>query len=590
MLFERGVTMKNYTLSNWDINIAKKGLLFFAETAEEMLFHHSHDSFKVPTLNFKFLCYDIVTTIQGIEEEKLDAGNLYPLIDELMISYQRDPVIKQLYGEKIDNIFDQKNEHGAYVNTFKDICKDRTSDTTRTRLRKTLYFLIEDMNNDDKYYKAILKSLSTLVNEDYDISNSTEIYSLTQTLLSELINRGYSIEFLYSTVTEQFFSEQAISNATVAFESFINIFTFEEKKYAVYFPIPSSIKDDLIDCFNLEIADNVFEMFNNQYPYVGKQIVSEMDPELARSCVTKIVEVFLSIVQYDKHNDKSFKIRHSEVVDIETHKCFYLKEPMPAILRGRREREKTISRDFCPHHIKNLLNAISLHSSAMKSKDINNQFLSLWTAIEVLVPVERKGSFSRINQISNALSTVMSITYLRALLSHLNDDLHIIKETYESCIVDIDADPIFALACILSKPEHANRIAILTDALESYPILKYRLSKYEKLLKDPVQYKKYYDSHSQRIRQQTMRIYRTRNMIVHDGSHSVYIELIIQNLHFYLDTLIDTIYASQKQGYENIHSIFKSMGETEKRFINIFDESSFNDKSLKLLCSINNLY
>lgn len=582
--------MKNYTLSNWDANTTKKGLLFFAETAEEMLFHHSHDSFKVPTLNFKFLCYDILTTIQGIEEEKLDTGNLYPLIDELMISYQRDPIIKQLYGEKIDNIFDQKNEHGVYVNTFKDICKDRTSDTTRTRLRKTLYFLIEDMNNDDKYYKAILKSLSTLVNEDYDTSNSKEIYSLTQTLLSELINRGYSIEFLYNTVIEQFFSEQAISNVTVAFDSFINTFTFEKKKYAVYFPIPGSIKDDLVECFNLQIADNIFEMFNNQYPYVGKQIVSEMDPELARSYVTKIVEVFLSIVQYDKHNDRSFKIRYSDVVDVETKKCFYLKEPVPAILRGRRERERTISQNICPHRIKNLLNAISLHSSAMKSKDINNQFLSLWTAIEVLVPVERKGSFSRINQISNALSTVMSITYLRTLLSHLYDDLQVIKETYKSCIIDIDADPIFALACILSKPEYANRIAILTAALESYPILKYRLSKYEKLLKDPAQYKKYYDSHSQRIRQQTMRIYRTRNMIVHDGSHSVYIELIIQNLHFYLDTLIDTIYVSQKQGYENIHSIFKSMGEAEKKFISIFDETSFSDESLKLLCSVNNLY
>ena len=79
-------------------------------------------------------------------------------------------------------------------------------------------------------------------------------------------------------------------------------------------------------------------------------------------------------------------------------------------------------------------------------------------------------------------------------------------------------------------------------------------------------------------------------MIVHDGSHSVYIELIIQNLHFYLDTLIDTIYASQKQGYENIHSIFKSMGETEKKYINVLEATSFNDESLKLLCTVNSLY
>ena len=79
-------------------------------------------------------------------------------------------------------------------------------------------------------------------------------------------------------------------------------------------------------------------------------------------------------------------------------------------------------------------------------------------------------------------------------------------------------------------------------------------------------------------------------MIVHDGSHSVYIELIIQNLHFYLDTLIDTIYASQKQGYENINSIFKSMSETEKKFLSIFDATSFDDELLKLLCTDNKIY
>lgn len=79
-------------------------------------------------------------------------------------------------------------------------------------------------------------------------------------------------------------------------------------------------------------------------------------------------------------------------------------------------------------------------------------------------------------------------------------------------------------------------------------------------------------------------------MIVHDGSHSVYIELIIQNLHFYLDTLIDTIYASEAKGYHSINSVFKSIGETEKRFFGIFNTTSFDDESLKLLCTVNNIY
>ncbi len=582
--------MKNYTLTNWDANTAKKGLLFFAETAEEMLFHHGHDSFKVPTLNFKFLCYDIITALRGIEKEKLDAGNLYPLIDELITCYHRDPVIQKLYGDKIDNIFDQKNEHGKYVNAFNDICKERTSESTKTKLSKTLRFLIDDMENDDKYYKTILQNLSSLVSCEIDSSISKEIYSLTQAFLSELINRGYSIEFLYNTVIEHFFSNQTISDAARAFNSFTEVFTFEEKKYAVYFPVPNSLKDDLSDCFGMQIAENVYEMFNNEYQYVGKQIIKELDPELARSYVTQIIQMFLSILQYDKHSDKSFKIRHSTVIDVDAQRSYYLKEPIPAILRGRRNRDRTITRNICPHHIKNLLNAISLHSSALKSKDINNQFLSLWTAVEVLIPIERKGSFSRINQIANAISTVMSITYMRTLLNHLNDDLSVIKDEYDNCLSNLGEDRLFALASILCKPELSNKLLELTNALEAYPILRYRLLKYEKLLKSPGQYQKYYDQHSQRIRQQTMRIYRTRNMIVHDGSHSVYIELIIQNLHFYLDTLVDIIYASQIQGYESIDSIFKSLYEIEKNFYTLFKNNTFDEASLKLLCSVNNLY
>lgn len=82
--------MKKFVLTNWNDDCKKNGLLFFAESMEEMLFHHSHDSFKVPTLNFKFLCYDILSAIKNINSDILDAGNLVPLIDELMSFYEKD--------------------------------------------------------------------------------------------------------------------------------------------------------------------------------------------------------------------------------------------------------------------------------------------------------------------------------------------------------------------------------------------------------------------------------------------------------------------------------------------------------------------
>lgn len=54
VLFERGVLMKAFEFPRWASAPSNKGLLFFAQSMEEMLFHYGHDSLKVPALNFRF--------------------------------------------------------------------------------------------------------------------------------------------------------------------------------------------------------------------------------------------------------------------------------------------------------------------------------------------------------------------------------------------------------------------------------------------------------------------------------------------------------------------------------------------------------
>ncbi len=582
--------MRTNSVSAWSDTLMDKGLVFFAQSIEEMLFHHSHDSFKVPTLNFKFLCYDILETINNIEDNVLDAGNLSPLIDELMTSYKRDPIIKNLFGEKIETLFEQKNEHGIYKSSFSDICRERSSENTRTKLRKVLIYLIEELSNDDKYYKALVARTRDLVQLQITQDIENELHILSQILLSELVNRSYSIEFLYNSVNNTFFSEENICDAEKAFDTFIETFTFNKRDYAVYFPVSTGIKDDLLNCFNLSIEDNIFEMFNNIYPYVGKIKLKALDPEQARIKVSDLLEIFLSIIQYDKHSQKAFHIHHVCVVDIETKKSYFLKEPIKAILRGRRDKETVFVRDICPHQTRNLLSAISLHASAIKSNDIHNQFLNLWTAIEVLVPVERKGSFSRVTQISNTLTTIMSITYYYSLLYHLKNDISSVVNDYENLVGDIEGDSVFKLACVLSQAEYQDKKNTILDSLSLYPLLKYRLQKYERLLNNPKEMLDAYMYHSERISQQIMRIYRTRNMIVHDGSDTVYIDLILQNLHFYLDTLIDTIYAIQNKGYHNVTAVFNKMIEIENKMINSLHKDTLDKIDIQYFCNVGTLY
>ena len=52
----------------FEIDKSFNGIRFFAELAEELLFYFSHDSFKVPTLNFHYLCFEALDAISKIEK------------------------------------------------------------------------------------------------------------------------------------------------------------------------------------------------------------------------------------------------------------------------------------------------------------------------------------------------------------------------------------------------------------------------------------------------------------------------------------------------------------------------------------------
>ena len=79
-----------------------------------------------------------------------------------------------------------------------------------------------------------------------------------------------------------------------------------------------------------------------------------------------------------------------------------------------------------------------------------------------------------------------------------------------------------------------------------------------------------------------MRIYRNRNMIVHDGSHFPYIELVVQNLHFYVDNLIDTINYYVGKGYESLDIIYTMLGNKEFSYQMILEKTDGNKKALPI--------
>lgn len=104
--------MTFYDISHWSIVDGRSGLLLFAQSFEELLAPHSHDSHKVPALNFHYICYEILSVIDLVENDVLEKGNLIPLLAEVRTLFEQDWIAHKFLGHDFDAIFYRKNSKG----------------------------------------------------------------------------------------------------------------------------------------------------------------------------------------------------------------------------------------------------------------------------------------------------------------------------------------------------------------------------------------------------------------------------------------------------------------------------------------------
>ena len=123
-----------------------------------------------------------------------------------------------------------------------------------------------------------------------------------------------------------------------------------------------------------------------------------------------------------------------------------------------------------------------------------------------------------------------------------------------------ELDRVERLALLLSLNENANLLNDIINALYNYPLLVYRLELFSQhvFINSKTIYD-YLQRHKKRVRWHIMRIYRNRNMIVHSGSYMPYLNIIIENLHYYVDILFDTLIEYYHLGLADHTSIYRDV-------------------------------
>lgn len=187
--------------------------------------------------------------------------------------------------------------------------------------------------------------------------------------------------------------------------------------------------------------------------------------------------------------------------------------------------------------------ALELHALALRSDSPDNQLLNLWVAIETLVPSKLGRTKAKVNNIIDSIVPFITIEYIETLTTKLTQDFRLWNRVKLNESIDgVDGQSERErLIKILVLPEYKHKKDKLFTDLQQFYLLRNRAHYLSSILSDTSKLSSLLDIHSQRVDWQIRRIYRTRNLIDHAGQTPTYINVLIKNIHDYLDTVINII-------------------------------------------------
>lgn len=571
--------MKNRQIAHWSRDKGFEGLLLFAQALEEGTFHYSYESYKIPALNCHYLCYDIMRTANDINKKILMDGNFVPLAEEFEQMISEDLFIKSNI-DSAGTLLYTRDRNAKYHNLLNDDLK------SKIKHYPEIASFVKDICEANNFYLSELLNvvLDNIFTDNYSYKNGDAVYRASRMFITDLVNSGYSKEYIYFTVLDFFFNPlKPVECSPETVTALFNCFTFEEYGYRATFGINKKARHIFSKIEYLTVREPTkreqqqFNLYKRDDCVVSLN-VKAIDVYSAFESAIGYINTILALHKISQHDTKLFissKAVLEKICDDDTYEKGILIQspPNPMKKKGNSSDIHAIFYDI------SLLNeidppvsffrAIALHSGATETRNISNQLLNLWTIIETLIDAKRDNE-DKINTICATLCAVLNRVYL---YSNINQLLCDVKACASCDIEEIinkpsysneDMDSVEKFALLLSLKDNSQYLTEIMNSLIDFPLLQYRINYFSNyIFVDSKSIYEYLHRHEKRIRWQIMRIYRNRNMIVHSGASMPYRNMIVENLHFYVDVLLDTLIEYYHLGLLSHSSIYESISNQQ---------------------------
>ena len=557
--------MKRGNLDRWTNLQNCINLLFFSQLVNELLFDYSIPSNRISTLNSHYLCEDALNAIDTIENNGVPQGTLKPIMEELFSELKKDPAFHE--DNHPTNYF-VKYQSEQYV-----LCK-RVSDIGYSDLKNIALALKQVYFSQNKYFESLKRNIVQII-KDNKIEEQQKLFRLTKSLLTELMNSGYTIKYIELVMSELFWNSKQPIDSTNRIDDFFELFDFKTREFDVVFKLRKKNlgrEESLISGFERtdELPDTIKHKASNRFrrkkqdeTFIAAKYRAR-DPFDAQRDVVWTFETNVALYRFYNHSYE-YKIQRAECMVFDAERSYTVKKEISAVEHTKMPSNKRVSEsmkvisDAMSNIIKGdnyrdcmaLLGAIRYHSHSLDSISEENQLLDLWSIFEAVLDISNEHTSDRIQQVCMYLVPLLKQKYIYSLFKQLAEDIRIYNEDlYNNIIGDekTESEIVRAVCEFTLLEKNKDLREKVLDSCGDFPLLKERISYYSNELASPTKVYSFVEKHAERVRWQIMRIYRNRNLIIHNGSKMSYLSLLIENLHSYVDDFITYIIHSMSKG------------------------------------------
>lgn len=193
-----------------------------------------------------------------------------------------------------------------------------------------------------------------------------------------------------------------------------------------------------------------------------------------------------------------------------------------------------------------ILNALELHATALGSSEYRVRLVNLWSALECL-SATCKGS-SVIERVCELVTPILVWRRPDKLVRYLAIETQRFADfsgNHKYGVGFPRSKPDFVhpwdLMLTLAKPNGNSGLSEYFDLIGSHPYLRFRAKRLWDLLSDPNELLKSQEASSKRVRWQLYRIYRARNILVHQGEEAPQFNALLDSLMYYTSVVISRV-------------------------------------------------